>query len=475
MTWQDELRRLDEELAAGRLSAEEYRQLRDALLAHQGKGGQPDEAAGHEPAQAPGQGQEQPHGQPAGPAQGPSTPSGGQPEQRLDQPTQVVGEQRLDQPTQVVPAGQQQSPFPPPFKWDSSGPPDATQVMRAAQDPSADTTQVVSSQQTGQPPAEDAERTQVVPGAATQQGPHQQPPPGQPHQQHPHQQHPHGQQGPGHPGPPQGQPGQPGGYQQPPMPPGQAAPWGQGTPDTAPPWASMDLPPTTDVAPGWYRQGPEVFEPDSDNSKLLRIVGIVAVVVILAAISVGAYFLFKPESKDDNGGGPTGQTSSPPATSSTPTPEPGPPVAEMAGTAADYSHITEFAHVEEIGYLTVEEVDVYKEAGADESKFKLFDVGGDQSVIVLIVAVDQATAADTRDALADLQEEAYNMAPVDSVDGVRSSGKTDNPLFRAHYVTVHESVTYLVRVQAKGPDADATERLYDDSLGGQLDVLQPLP
>jgi hypothetical protein len=60
--WQDELRHLDEELAAGRLSAEEYRQLRDALLTSQGS--QPSDS--------------------------------GQPE-----------------------ANQDSSPFPPPFKWDS--------------------------------------------------------------------------------------------------------------------------------------------------------------------------------------------------------------------------------------------------------------------------------------------------------------------------------------------------------------------
>jgi hypothetical protein len=101
--WQDELRRLDEELAAGRLSAEEYRQLRDALL----------------------------------------TPPGGQP------------------PDSGQPEGNQQSssPFPPPFKWDSD---DVTTRMTPKPPPS----QGDAYEQTQRGPGQlsDAERTQVVPG-----------------------------------------------------------------------------------------------------------------------------------------------------------------------------------------------------------------------------------------------------------------------------------------------------------------------
>ncbi|HEY8373820.1 MAG TPA: hypothetical protein VIL00_13855 [Pseudonocardiaceae bacterium] len=99
MTWQDELRRLDEELAAGRLGPEEYRQRRDQLMAANSG--------------APGTSQQQPGG-----------------------------------------------PFPPPFRWDAAPPSntDATQVVSSAQTASPDATQVVSSPGGGG----DAERTQVV-------------------------------------------------------------------------------------------------------------------------------------------------------------------------------------------------------------------------------------------------------------------------------------------------------------------------
>src|SRR5262249_22487760 len=79
MTWQDELRRLDEELAAGRLAPEEYRHLRDALLSSQS-----DQPTTRRPAD-----QEPDLDATRGPAQPPSPP----------------------EPT----------PFPPPFRWDNGG------------------------------------------------------------------------------------------------------------------------------------------------------------------------------------------------------------------------------------------------------------------------------------------------------------------------------------------------------------------
>ncbi|HET8643017.1 MAG TPA: hypothetical protein VFM37_13850 [Pseudonocardiaceae bacterium] len=108
MGWQDELRRLDEELASGRLSAEEYRLLRDGLLASQA--GPPVRSIQREEEQASG------------------------------------------------------SPFPPPFRWDAT---DTTQVMPKTEpdrDGELEQTQVVPGR-----PGEDAERTQVVP--ATPPGP----------------------------------------------------------------------------------------------------------------------------------------------------------------------------------------------------------------------------------------------------------------------------------------------------------------
>jgi hypothetical protein len=115
VTWQNELQKLDEELASGRISADDYRRRRDEVLAQAS----------------------------AAPAAAPQQP---------------------------------QAPFPPPFKWETA-PPESTQVMHPVQpqqgpvqESDADRTQVVRAQQ-GQPQQGDADRTQVV---RTQQGQPQQ-------------------------------------------------------------------------------------------------------------------------------------------------------------------------------------------------------------------------------------------------------------------------------------------------------------
>jgi hypothetical protein len=116
VTWQNELQKLDEELASGRISADDYRRRRDEVLAQAS----------------------------AAPAAAPQQP---------------------------------QAPFPPPFKWETA-PPESTQVMHPVQpqqgpvqESDADRTQVVRAQQ-GQPQQGDADRTQVVPGSSMNpQGP----------------------------------------------------------------------------------------------------------------------------------------------------------------------------------------------------------------------------------------------------------------------------------------------------------------
>jgi hypothetical protein len=110
VTWQDELRRLDEDMTAGRLSSDDYQRRRDELMAEQTQG---------------------------------------------------------DEPTTRRPLAQN-SPFPPAFRWEADPPAESesTQVMNpvgGSQDDSSDETQVVSRPEP--PPRssfEDSERTQVV-------------------------------------------------------------------------------------------------------------------------------------------------------------------------------------------------------------------------------------------------------------------------------------------------------------------------
>jgi hypothetical protein len=136
VTWQDELRRLDEDLAAGRLSAEDYRRQRDELLSQGASApgmrrvprtsglGQSGGPAGSTPPapEPPGP----PAPRPAGPPGGP--PSPGPPQQPLLPPPAAAP---TGGPFPAAPTG---GPFPaPPSRWDQE-PLDATQVINPIRD-----------------------------------------------------------------------------------------------------------------------------------------------------------------------------------------------------------------------------------------------------------------------------------------------------------------------------------------------------
>jgi len=122
MSWQDELRQLDQALADGRISADAYREGRDKVLAAY--------ATGTAPASGP----------PTG------TPPGGTPAQP-------------DVQQQQQPQQQQQNPgpFAPPFRWTSASPGEATQVVGNRPPGNSEATQVVRGSQPDNPDA-----TQVV-------------------------------------------------------------------------------------------------------------------------------------------------------------------------------------------------------------------------------------------------------------------------------------------------------------------------
>lgn len=266
MSWQEELRNLDEELASGRLSADDYRLRRDQVLSSA--------VAYGEPVQQPGQ----------------------QPQQ----------------PFQQQPPAQQQPPMPqqPPQQAPQSGQPgaDSTQIIAPvnlpqAADGGAERTQVVPNwQQQAQQP--DPNRTQVVQPIAS-------PPGGFPQQ---------GQASPAGGFPQQGQASPAGGFHQQPQHQGypqqqqQQQPQQQGWTDTdaSPPWGGSDFPPISPVgSTEWVKQGPELFEdkPKGKGGKI-AIIAIVAVLV-LAGLGVGGYFAFKGGGDD-----PTDPTAAPQPTQS---------------------------------------------------------------------------------------------------------------------------------------------------------------
>lgn len=144
MSWQDDLRQLDQALAMGQIAADDYRKRRDQLLAA---------AAGSATS-------------PAAPEQ-PSAPQQPAPPQPVAPPPPPV--QQQPSPSQ----GPDSGPFAPPFRWEPSS--DSTQVV-AGDNP--DRTQVVPPVHGG---GQDADRTQVFQPLGGQQPPRSaaQPPWGQ--------------------------------------------------------------------------------------------------------------------------------------------------------------------------------------------------------------------------------------------------------------------------------------------------------
>ena len=123
VTWQDELQHLDAELAAGRISAEEYRVRRDAVV---------------------------------GRSQAPGTPSGGVPQQG-----------QAGTPSGGVP---KQNPFPPAFSWSNAA---AQANQQSQQAGSEEATQVVHNPLAGaqpQPIPHSPQWANQAPWAAAQQG-----------------------------------------------------------------------------------------------------------------------------------------------------------------------------------------------------------------------------------------------------------------------------------------------------------------
>ncbi|WP_410601657.1 flagellar basal body-associated protein FliL [Amycolatopsis sp. lyj-90] len=259
VSWQEELRNLDEELASGRLSADDYRLRRDQVLSSAVAYGDPAQQQVQQPGQQPQQPfQQQPP--PAAPQQ---------------QAPQQPGQQSSADSTQII-APVNQPP--------QSGEGERTQVVSNWQQQQADPnrTQVVPPM--GSPAGGFPQQGQASPAGGFPQQGQASPAGGFPQQQH--QQH---------------------GYQQ-------QQPQQQGWTDTdaSPPWGGSDFPPISPVgSTEWVKQGPELFEdkPKGKGGKI-AIIAIVAVLV-LAGLGVGGYFAFK-------GGGdePTDPTAQPQPTQS---------------------------------------------------------------------------------------------------------------------------------------------------------------
>ncbi|MFC3453216.1 flagellar basal body-associated FliL family protein [Amycolatopsis speibonae] len=274
VSWQEELRNLDEELASGRLSADDYRLRRDQVLSSAVAYGDPAQQQVQQPGQQPQQPFQQ---QPPPPPQAPQ-----------QQAPQQPGQPNSADSTQII-----------------------APVNQPPQNGEGERTQVVPSWQQQQA---DPNRTQVVPPVAS-------PPGGFPQQ---------GQASPAGGFPQQGHASPAGSFPQQQQQQGyqQQQPQQQGWTDTdaSPPWDGSEFPPISPVgSTEWVKQGPELFEdkPKGKGGKI-AVIAIVAVLV-LAGLGVGGYFAF-------SGGGDTppdptaspqpSQSQAPPTSSAKPkTPE----------------------------------------------------------------------------------------------------------------------------------------------------------
>jgi hypothetical protein len=403
VSWQEELRKLDEELAAGQISADDYRVRRDQVLSSAVSAG----------SEAPPQGQQKP-----------------------SEATQFVPRPPVSQPM----------PPPPPLPQAPGSPGDAddTQIVPGRD---ADRTQAVGRWQTARPGGDDADRTQVVPGVPPQSVAGGMPP---------------------RPAPPLGQFPPPPGYG-----------WQQQD-EISPPWAGSDFPPLAPAAsPDWIRQGPEVFDTDR-RSKTGRIVAIVAVVLLLAGLGVGGYFLLRPKGNSNQGqpgpattstSQPTSRTSSrPPSTSTTP-PK---PIAQPPGSTLVDAKFT-LQRLGEVKILSPEDFDVMSRNKIIEAQVAVTKEGDLTRGTWAFKAADHASAEQIFKEIDQLYRQVnFQPAPGISKDHVSAlyfkppnAGPNAPTVFRAHYV----AGSTVVRVEAYGPDAALAASEFSTLLDAQLTAL----
>ncbi|MPZ66630.1 MAG: hypothetical protein GEU83_14340, partial [Pseudonocardiaceae bacterium] len=263
MSWQDEQRRLDEELSAGQLSAEDYHRRRDELMTQHATG---------------------------------DADSGG------------------DQP-EAGQAQQAATPFPPAFRWETRSD-EGNETTQLFTPVDADQTQVVT------PQPNDTDRTQVVHGGPLAQQEAQRP----------------------------------------------------GAGESAPPWASSDLPPRQQPDSAWTTP-PEPFESEQFSSapRIAIVAAVVVVVLLLIGGGVATYWLVGGDGTQADPARaaapqpPPAQAEEPPAP---PAPPPGADLPDPAQIGGDGQTrvLPTLSELQAADVLTPEEYAVVADAGATASK-----------------------------------------------------------------------------------------------------------
>ncbi|OLR92803.1 SHOCT domain-containing protein [Actinokineospora bangkokensis] len=194
-------------------------------------------------------------------------------------------------------------------------------------------------------------------------------------------------------------------------------------------------------------QGPEVFS--DKGAGIGSRVGVIALVVVLVGLAVGAWLLFRPMDGPDPAAGP----------------QQAGVLAELPGQAQDMADIATFDQVAEVDYLTEQEIQVYRDNGAGGSRIALSTDDGVRVVVLVVDVRDAAAAVGARDGLEALQRD-FGLTQVTGPPGVvvsANQGATGGPLTRGHYAAGNR----VVRVQAQGQDGAAAQRVFDSVLAAQ--------
>lgn len=437
VTWQEELRKLDEDFSSGSITADEYRARRDQVLSAA--------VTANPPQQQPSPGAD------------------------ATQVVHPVTPQGAADPTQAGhPAGR-----PAPNA-------DATQfVGNVGDEGAADRTQAV------QPGWQQGPQSG---GFATQQGPHSG---GFPAQQGPHSGGFPAQQGHSAGWYPPAQDPSSGGFPAQAPPPGYPAPpqqdWGApAEAEEQPLWGGDEFPPVAPPTEDWVTQGPEE---DEEKGKAGKIVAVVVAVILVAGAAFGAWW-FWLRGEDQGQAGPVspGTSSEPqPTTQPTETTPPLPEPPEAKARAEDNaSNLIEPPGAERAGggefdlkeatrnkLLPQAVIDELKSAKLKEGLLRTTTVDSLTIGLYSLEVQSESTATAVAQAYASVQESggvpANRELSMLGVPAFSNSSSSKEAVFRAVYV-VHDRV---VIVETFGSDRSAVQRQFEQILDEQVDNAPP--
>lgn len=244
--------------------------------------------------------------------------------------------------------------------------------------------------------------------------------------------------------------------------------------ESAPPWASADLPPVWEPAPGWAA-APQFTAPERHSGTGL-IVGVVAAVVILALVGFGVYWFVAGEDTPQAGGAPAAE---PPAASEAAAPAPPPseapappestlPDPAPIGGDGEPRTLLTSTDLGAAGVLTPDEFLALEQAGIADSKLLITTFADGPRATILITRV--ADAPVVRDGLAALQE-GDDLEPAPGPPGLSNFLLREDPAGMTVVRGFYTSGDVLVRIEVIGPELVPSARRYDTIVEQQIATL----